>query len=819
MNTWAPFAEVVVDVPNKAVNRGFHYAIPEELAGRVVPGMRVLVPFGNRPLEGYVLRLTEHSPVDKIKNITKVVDAQPLFTPQMLELAQWMADFYMCTIVEVLQCMMPTGIKMEGQKILALTAAGQAVLEADTNQGYRDEEIKLLEYLSQKGDLVSVGLLVKEHGKSVMSLVNRLVKGGLIQIETVMTSKIGKKFRQVIKLNIERDQLGEYLAQLAIRAPKQAQVLAEVAASEAMTATELASAAQTTSATVRAMIDKGVLVPVQEVAERDPYATKNFAHSKPMVPTTEQAMALQQIYRALDTPQGAGFLIHGVTGSGKTEIYLQAIAKVLAQSRQAIVLVPEISLTPQMVSRFKGRFGQQVAVLHSRLSLGERYDEWRKIKENRVSVVVGARSAIFAPFTNLGLIIIDEEHEGSYKQDEKPRYHAREVAAKRARLEGATLILGSATPAIESYYAAQQGELELITLHQRIQARPMPEVRLIDLREELRQGNRTMFSGLLREKIQDRLDKKEQTILFLNRRGYSTFVICRECGLVMKCPDCDISLTYHRSGLLQCHYCNHQEDSPDICPKCGSKYIRFFGVGTQKVEEELHRAFPEARVQRMDVDTTSRKGAHERILEGFERGDTDILIGTQMIAKGLDFPNVTLVGVITADTAINLPDFRSGERTFQLLTQVAGRAGRADKIGESVVQTYTPDHYSIIAAQQHDYVRFYQEEIDLRRMLAYPPFSYLIKVVVSGEDEQQVIKGAEALKLDCHRDLPEQVEILGPAPAPLSKIKKRFRWHLAIKSPDIALAQQAIRLGLNKFEERRIPGLRVTVDVNPQSML
>lgn len=819
MHTWAPFAEVVVDVPNKAVNRGFHYAIPEELAGQVVPGMRVLVPFGNRPLEGYVLRLAEHSPVEKLKQITKVVDAQPLFTPKMLELAQWMADFYMCTIVEVLQCMMPTGIKMEGQKILTLTTAGQTVLAADTNQGYSDQEIRLLEYLSQKGDMAPVGLLVKEQGKTVMSLVNRLVKVGLVQIETVMTSKIKKKFRQIIRLNIEREKLNECLAQLAVRAPKQAQVLAEVAASETMTATELASAAQTTSATVRAMIDKGLLVVVHETTERDPYADKIFGHSKPMVPTAEQAMALQQIYGALDTPQGSGFLIHGVTGSGKTEIYLQSIAKALAQGRQAIVLVPEISLTPQMVSRFKGRFGHQVAVLHSRLSLGERYDEWRKIRENRVSVVVGARSAVFAPFANLGLIIIDEEHEGSYKQDEKPRYHAREVAAKRASLEGATLILGSATPAVETYYAAQQGELQLITLHQRIQARPMPEVRLVDLREELRQGNRTMFSALLREKIQDRLDKKEQTILFLNRRGYSTFVICRECGLVLKCPDCDISLTYHKSGQLQCHYCNHQEASPDICPKCGSKYIRFFGVGTQKVEEELHRAFPEARIQRMDVDTTSRKGAHERILESFERGDTDILIGTQMIAKGLDFPNVTLVGVITADTAINLPDFRSGERTFQLLTQVAGRAGRADKLGETVVQTYTPDHYSILAAQQHDYLSFYQEEIQIRSMLDYPPYSHLIKVVVSGEDEQQVIRGVEALRLDCGGDLPEQVEILGPAPAPLSKIKKRYRWHLAIKSRDIALAHQVIATGLSNFEARRLVGLRVTVDVNPQSML
>ncbi|MEX2103888.1 MAG: primosomal protein N', partial [Bacilli bacterium] len=434
----------------------------------------------------------------------------------------------------------------------------------------------------------------------------------------------------------------------------------------------------------------------ERVIDRDPYAGKYTKRTLPLTLTQDQQNVLNEILIPIRDRQYQSFLLHGVTGSGKTEIYLQAIAESLAEEKEAIVLVPEISLTPQMVERFKGRFGDLVAVLHSRLSQGERYDEWRKIHRGEVKVVIGARSAILAPLRNIGLIIIDEEHESSYKQEESPKYHARDVALFRAKSHQAVVILGTATPSIESFALAKANRHHYLSLPGRVMGREMPTVEIVDMREELKQGNRSMFSRSLHEKITSRLANKEQIVLFLNRRGFSTFVMCRTCGQVMDCPHCAISLTYHQyNHTLRCHYCGYQEQSPSQCPTCDGTQIRFFGTGTQKVEQELSKHFPEARVIRMDVDTTTQKGSHERLLSSFGRRETDILLGSQMIAKGLDFPFVTLVGVIAADTILNLPDFRAGERTFQLLTQVSGRAGRHQLSGEVVIQTYTPEHYSI----------------------------------------------------------------------------------------------------------------------------
>ena len=410
------------------------------------------------------------------------------------------------------------------------------------------------------------------------------------------------------------------------------------------------------------------------------------------------------------------FLLYGVTGSGKTEIYLQSIQRVLEDGREGIVLVPEISLTPQMVNRFKGRFGDQVAVLHSGLSVGEKYDEWRKIQRKEVKVVVGARSAVFAPFENLGIIIIDEEHETSYKQEDNPRYHARDVAIERAKKHQCPVVLGSATPSLESFARAEKRVYHLLTLSKRMNDQNLPDVKIVDMREELREGNRSMFSRELFEKLQDRLMKKEQTVLFLNKRGHSSFVMCRDCGYVVQCPNCDISLTYHRyNQQMKCHYCGYESVVPTTCPECTSDHIRYFGTGTQKVEEELGKIFPEAKVIRMDVDTTSRKGSHEKLLTEFHEGQADILLGTQMIAKGFDFPNITLVGVLSADTMLHLPDFRSSEKTFQLLTQVSGRAGRHELAGEVVIQTYSPEHYSIELAGQQDFDLFYQKEMMVQK--------------------------------------------------------------------------------------------------------
>jgi primosomal protein N' (replication factor Y) len=510
-----------------------------------------------------------------------------------------------------------------------------------------------------------------------------------------------------------------------------------------------------------------------------------------------------------------------VTGSGKTEIYLQAIARSLESGKQAIVLVPEISLTPQMISRFKTRFGPSVAVLHSRLSDGERYDEWRRIQSGGANVVVGARSAIFAPFARLGLVIIDEEHEGTYKQEEVPRYHAREVAEERCRLEGALLILGSATPSLETFQRAISGQVRLSTLKERVDGNPLPPVELIDMRQELAMENRSIFSRRLQEELTEAARSGEGAILFLNRRGFSTFVLCRECGYVVKCPSCEVSMAHHiELGGLCCHYCGYSIPLPRTCPKCQSRYIRGFGAGTERVEEELKKLFPHLRALRMDIDTTRRKGSHAAILEAFARGEADVLIGTQMIAKGLDIERVTLVGVISADTSLNLPDFRSAERTFQLVTQVAGRAGRGSKPGRVLVQTYTPEHYSIQAARDHDYWRFFETEIQFREALNYPPFTSLIHLVISGAQEAEVEQVARDVG-EALRSAGIPGEVLGPSPAPLPRLKGRYRHHLVLKGSTLEPLVRSLKtwLAARWGNRRRSLDIRLSVDVNPMSIL
>ncbi|MFZ3170654.1 MAG: primosomal protein N' [Carboxydocellales bacterium] len=836
MTSGAEYAQVYVDISSPKLDRAFTYRIPSELSATNLLGMRVLVPFGPRTIEGYVTGCGTAEDVQavsklELKTIIRALDAEPIFTPAMLKLAEWMAEHYLCSYVQALQCIMPTGIKVQGKKIITLTPLAAQWLAEPEAQQLDELSEKIMELLEDHGGEVETGVVGRQIGAAKASVtLAKLKQLGFIRVGTLLSSRVQKKTRTAVRLLFPLDKLNEKLASLGARAAKQAAVLATVARTAGLTLSETAASAGTTTATVQNLAQKGLLEVYQEEMLRDPYAGRDFQPSVALLPTFEQQLALESIYTTLEQLKlgeiqdiAKVFLVHGVTGSGKTEIYLQAIARCLDLGRQAIVLVPEISLTPQMVARFKSRFGRKVAVLHSRLSLGERYDEWRRIKENQVEVVVGARSAIFAPFDKLGLIIIDEEHESSYKQDEKPRYHARSVALKRAELEGGVVLLGSATPAVETYHQAQTGTYRLITLAERVDNRPLPVVTVVDMRRELQEGNRSIFSDLLASQIQQRLEKQEQVILFLNRRGFSTFVVCRECGLVLKCPDCDIALTYHSPRQqLRCHYCDYQEANPLVCPKCASKYIRYFGAGTQRVEEELTRVFPQARVLRMDVDTTTRKGAHEAILTAFEQGEADVLVGTQMIAKGLDYPNVTLVGVISADTSLNIPDFRSGERTFQLLTQVAGRAGRGQKLGEVVVQTYSPEHYSIINAQKHDYSSFYEEEIELRETLDYPPFCTLIRVIFTAKDEQKLIREAQGLAGVFRSILAEGAEeyqLLGPAPAPLSRIRSRFRWHLALKGPETATLLAVVKQGLTAWNSPTPGEVQISVDVEPQAMM
>lgn len=577
------------------------------------------------------------------------------------------------------------------------------------------------------------------------------------------------------------------------------------------------------------------MVVKQEEFGRDPYAGRTFKRTEPLALQDGQRQAYEQISEAIDNRQSQVFLLHGITGSGKTEIYLQTIERCLRTGREAIVLVPEISLTPQMVERFKGRFGSQVAVLHSRLSSGERYDEWRKIRNRQVSIAIGARSAIFAPFERLGLVIMDEEHESSYKQEDSPKYHARDVSIWRARQNGAAVVLGSATPSLESYAAtAHRGDptkgATLISLPERALGQPLPPVTIVDMRDELKNGNRAMFSAPLFVAIQMRLERKEQCVLLLNRRGYSTFVMCRSCGYTAQCPHCDIALTYHQNiRLLRCHYCNYSEQSPQKCPTCESEHIRYFGTGTQKVEEQLAHHFPGIRVIRMDVDTTSQKGAHETLLSQFEQRQADVLLGTQMVAKGLDFPYVTLVGVIAADTSLHLPDFRAAERTFQLLTQVAGRAGRHHLPGEVIIQTYNPEHYALTTAQQHNYNAFLQHELTMRKQMGYPPFCRLISITLAHENQAKVIaasmelvtlirQSAEQLQLsDTNQTF---LDVLGPVAAPIARMKDVFRFQCMVKYRGKVDAVGIVRRAVASLTKQHDKSaVTYSVDVDPQMIM
>ncbi|AQS59049.1 primosomal protein N' [Desulforamulus ferrireducens] len=597
------------------------------------------------------------------------------------------------------------------------------------------------------------------------------------------------------------------------KAPKQKEALELAMLNPGLTKNQLSQLAGVSLSVVNALLAKGYLkeVPVHGVTNDAPVDWPKL--------TLEQVSAVQQVKEALNTKQPSAWLLYGVTGSGKTEVYLRTIKEVLRQQRQAIVLVPEISLTPQMVERFRSRFGDKVALLHSGLSQGERYAEKERIKSGEAAVVLGARSAIFAPTPDLGLIIIDEEHETSYKQEETPKYHAREVALQRAAQCKAAVILGSATPALESFCRARPGgPYKLLTLTKRIEDRALPSIQIVDLRQELSLGNRSIFSLTLQRALARRLANQEKCILFLNRRGLASIVVCRQCGQVMKCPRCDISLTLHSDGWLKCHYCSHQTRSPASCPHCSSRIIRSFGIGTQRVEEEMKRLFPSCQVLRMDADTTTRKGSHEELLDAFIHGEAQVLIGTQMIAKGLDIPQVTLVGVISADITLHMPDFRAAERTFQLLTQVAGRAGRGKTPGEVIIQTYDPAHFSIKAAQKHDYLKFYQQEMITRQALQYPPFSHLIRVLFSGINEADVMAAAQWWQdqLAAAKQAAgfSQVEILGPAPAGIPKIKDRYRWQLIIKG---TMSKEIRNIAAKVLEQAglRFKQVAVSIDVDP----
>ncbi|MCY7921357.1 primosomal protein N' [Bacillus spizizenii] len=803
------FAEVIVDVSTKNIDRPFDYKIPDHLKGMIKTGMRVIVPFGPRKIQGFVTAVKEASDLSgkSVKEVEDLLDLTPVLTEELMNLSSWLSDKTLSFKITALQAMLPAALKAKYEKELKI--AYGADLPPQVERLF--SETKTLLYSD-----------IPDH--DTLKLIQKHVQKGSIDVTYKVAQKANKKMVRHIQANASKEELSKQAEGLSRQAAKQQAILHFFIVEPEgvkVSAADLCKKTDASSATIKTLIQKGLLKESYEEVYRDPYQDKMFKKTEPLPLTDEQSAAFQPIRQTLDNDEHKVFLLHGVTGSGKTEIYLQSIEKVLAKGKEAIVLVPEISLTPQMVNRFKGRFGSQVAVMHSGLSTGEKYDEWRKIHRKEVRLVVGARSAIFAPFENLGMIIIDEEHESSYKQEEMPRYHAKEVAIKRAEHHSCPVVLGSATPTLESYARAQKGVYELLSLKHRVNHQVMPEVSLVDMREELRSGNRSMFSVELMEKLEKTISKGEQAVLFLNKRGYSSFVMCRDCGYVPQCPHCDISMTYHRYGQrLKCHYCGHEEPVPHTCPECASEHIRFFGTGTQRVEEELTKVLPNARVIRMDVDTTSRKGAHEKLLSAFGEGKADILLGTQMIAKGLDFPNVTLVGVLSADTTLHIPDFRSAEKTFQLLTQVSGRAGRHEKPGQVIIQTYTPSHYSIQLTKTHDYETFYQHEMAHRREQSYPPYYYLALVTVSHEEVAKAAVTAEKiahfLKANCGAD----TKILGPSASPIARIKDRYRYQCVIKYKQetqlSALLKKILEHYKREIEQKHV---MISIDMNPYMMM
>ncbi|HGF8060949.1 TPA: primosomal protein N' [Enterococcus faecium] len=798
-------AEVIVDVPTMQTDQPFTYLVPSEMETALQVGMRVEVPFGNgnRHVQGFVMAIqkSEESANPSLKAVIRLLDLAPVVNEELLSLADYMKKITYAFKITCLQTMLPSVMKAEYDKLIYPLA--------DT------PEIQVL-----FGQREVISWKEAEEEGSLSQLI-RWRQEQLVDIKYEVHTRNKVKTIRLVRSLLTEKQIEEEWAKLRQNAKKQKELL--LCLSELSQEEPIAyfKDKEISTAVLNQGKEKGWLEFVESERYRDPYQDRVFDQTTALELNAEQKNAVEQIITAGQQQKDQVFLLEGITGSGKTEVYLQSIADVLSENKTAIMLVPEIALTPQMVERFKGRFGESVAVLHSGLSQGEKYDEWRKIEREEAQVVVGARSAIFAPLKNIGLIIIDEEHESSYKQDETPRYHARDLAIWRSKYHHCPIVLGSATPSLESRARAQKGVYQLLQLNHRAKAAAqLPAIEIVDMREEFQNHRTSTFSANLQEKIQDRLDKKEQTVLLLNRRGYSSFVMCRDCGFVLPCPNCDISLTLHMdTRSMRCHYCGHEEPIPNRCPNCGGNKIRYYGTGTQKVEEELRELYPQAGILRMDVDTTRRKGAHEQILQKFGAKEADILLGTQMIAKGLDFPEVTLVGVLNADTSLNLPDFRSSEHTFQLLTQVSGRAGRAEKPGEVVIQTFNPQHYAIELAKKQNYEQFYQQEMHVRHRGGYPPYYFTVKITASHPEEQVAAKKIFQIANQLKEVLSPKSLLLGPTPSMILRVKNRYYYQLIIKYKHEPNLPHVLDEILNGSQKEQRQGLFVAIDNEPLNFI
>jgi primosomal protein N' (replication factor Y) len=803
-----PYCDVSLPVP---LDQPFTYSLPETLRHRVKPGSRILVPFGPRKLTGVITRCHDDRPEIAIRDALRLLDSEPVLSPEMLALGRWIASYYCAPLGEVLRGMLPLASEIRRGKVWSLTDSGRDAARQLLLDSSPDDPVAQVLRMLEKRPL-SAAYLAK-----ALPLADKVIRSlerkGFIASEDVQT---------------ERDPLRAPSSRLLVElspTPPAAPPRLNKPERELRAFLELHPGAhnlhavedmvKNASPAARSLARKGLVIlkPQNAPSPAGPVRARHALNPA-------QQAAFEQIAAAIQARQFQTFLLHGVTGSGKTEVYLTAIETALAEGRGALLLVPEIALTPQMAGQFFSRFGDQVAILHSAFTDVERTEQWRRIQSGAASVVVGTRSGVFAPVRNLGLIVVDEEHDGSYKQEETPRYNGRDVAIVRAQAAGACVVLGSATPSLESRYNAEKGKYTLLELPGRIESRPMPQVELIDMRQEfLETRKQETFSRKLIEALGARLENGEQTIVLLNRRGFSSFVACRACGERVQCINCSLTLTYHkRDRRLLCHYCGYAEKVPSVCPKCQSDKIYFLGLGSERVEEELHRAFPAARIARLDRDTVTGKRQYETILHEFREGNFDILAGTQMIAKGHDIPNVTLVGVVSADIGLGMPDFRAAERTFQLLTQVAGRAGRGSVPGIVLVQTINPDHYAIRLAAAQDYQAFYEKELNFRRMMMYPPFSAMANVLVRSEKKEMAMRMSSELGFLLNPP-PEKLRIMGPAEAPVPRLKNEYRYQFLVKAASRKALNELLQRVRHYALEHKWGPTALVIDVDPLTLM
>ena len=811
------YAEVAVELP---VTGTYHYEVPARWADRALIGSRVLIPFGNRGVTGVVIAEDPPAEIDtaRVRAIEDVLEVPPV-SEELVRLCMWVAEYYAAPPGEVLRAALPVGTRLTAARYVQLTERGEAAVSGGEVGALSRTHLDMLARIAAaRGSIAQKQLLA---GKGTTDDVSALVDADLVRLAS-SRSRARVRVRTVRVARLAHP-LGDDDRAALSRAPKRLAVLEALAAAGGEAdVSDLKDVSARAADHLRALVKRGFVEMTERPVRRDSWsdANREATASAPAVPpalNADQAAALAAIRGALAARRFESFLLHGITGSGKTEVYLHAIADVVEAGRSAIVLVPEISLTPQLAARFRARFGDAVAVLHSGLSDGERFDEWHRLRSGEAHIALGARSAVFAPVRDLGIIVVDEEHDSSFKQEEGVRYHARDVALVRAQRAGAPCVLGSATPSLESYRGAKVGRSTMLSLPERATAGVLPDVELVDLRVYRPEGE-AMLTAPLAAAIEETLAAGDQAILFLNRRGFSTFVTCAVCGHAFRCAHCSVSLTYHKIvERLMCHYCGHAERVPDVCGPCGgTRSIVRRGIGTEKVAASIEARFPSARVARLDRDTAGGAGLHD-ILQRVARREVDILVGTQMVTKGHDFPGVTLVGVLCADTGLSLPDFRAGEKTFQLLTQVAGRAGRGDRPGRVLIQSYRTDAVPVAAAQSHDYAAFYRSEAAAREELGYPPFGHLIAVRIDGADADEVRAASRALERRARAVRVDGVAILGPIEAPLARIKGRSRWHLWLRGPQ--------RKQVRRFARELVAGapwpasVRVVVDVDPVSAL